>query len=149
MLPRVETNFYKLLGASVLHLLQQRVPDFYKALLQPGCVFYNSVDGRFTYAGAPSGRMRARFVVFPINAVGMPLTYRFIPTSSTSLRSWCSQIAATAKQKLPGLSRSAQHTSDSPLCERNSHETTTISHRVQVQISFGTIYNINQELANK
>jgi len=31
----------------------------------------------------------------------------------------------------------------------NSHETTTISHRVQVQFGFGTIYNINWELPNK
>ena len=62
-----------------------------------------------------SGRMRACFVVFPINAIEMPLTYRFIPTSSTNLRSWCPQIAATATQKLPGFSRSAQHTTDSLL----------------------------------
>ena len=57
----------------------------------------------------PSGRMRAYFV-FPMNAIEMPLTYRFIPTSSTNLRSWCPQIAATPTQKLPGFSRSAQHT---------------------------------------
>lgn len=63
----------------------------------------------------PSGRMRACFVVFPMNAIEMPLTYRFIPTSSTNLRSWCPQIAATATQKLPGFSRSAQHTTDSLL----------------------------------
>ena len=49
----METNFYKPLGASVLQLLQQRVPDLYKALLQPGCTFYYSVDDRFTYASAP------------------------------------------------------------------------------------------------
>ena len=58
----------------------------------------------------PSGRMRACFVLFPMNAIEMSLTYRFIPTSSTNLRSWCRQIAATATQKLPGFSRSAQHT---------------------------------------
>ena len=57
----------------------------------------------------PSGRMRACFV-FPMNAIEMPLTYRFIPTSSTNLRSWCPQIAATPTQKLPGFSRSAQRT---------------------------------------
>ena len=58
----------------------------------------------------PSGRMGACFVVFPMNAIEMPLTYRFIPTSSTNLRSWCPQIASTtATQKLPGFSRSDQH----------------------------------------
>ena len=93
-----------------------------------------------------SGRMRACFV-FPMNAIEIPLTYRFIPTSSTNLRSWCPQIA-TPTQKLPGFSRSAQRATDS-LLERNSHETTTISYRVQGQFSFGTIYNINQELSNK
>ena len=58
--------------------------------------------------------MRACFV-FPMNAIEMPLTYRFIPTSSTNLRSWCPQIAATPTQKLPGFSRSAQRTTDSLL----------------------------------
>ena len=62
----------------------------------------------------PSGRMRA-FFVFPMNAIEIPLTYRFIPTSSTNLRSWCPQIAATPTQKLPSFSRSAQHTTDSLL----------------------------------
>ena len=94
-----------------------------------------------------SGRMQACFVVFPMNVIEMPLTDRVILTSSTNLRSWCPQIAATAAQKLPGFSRSARL----PLtrCERNPHEKTTISHRVQVQFSFGTIYNINQEVSNK
>ena len=115
MLPRVESNFHKLLGASVLHLLQQRVPDLYKALLQPRCVFYNSVDHILLTRVPPRGRMRACFVVFPMNAIEMPLTYRFIPTSSANLRSWCPQIAATATQKLPGFSRSAQHSTDSLL----------------------------------
>ena len=49
----METNFCKPLGASVLQLLQQGVPDLYKALLQPGYTFYNSVDDRFTLASAP------------------------------------------------------------------------------------------------
>ena len=62
----------------------------------------------------PSGRMPACFV-FPMNAIEMPLTYRFIPTSSTNLRSWCPQIAATPTQKLPGFSRSAQRATDSLL----------------------------------
>ena len=53
VLPRVETNFYKPLGASVLHLLQQCDPDLYKALLQPGCAFYNSVDDSFYLRGCP------------------------------------------------------------------------------------------------
>ena len=57
----------------------------------------------------PSGRMGACFVVFPMNAIEMPLTYRSIPTSSTNLRSWCPQIAATTTQKLPGFNRSDQH----------------------------------------
>ena len=50
MLPQVETSFYKPLGASVLHLFQQRVRDLYKALFQAACTFYNSVDDRVTYA---------------------------------------------------------------------------------------------------
>ena len=53
VLARMETNFYKPMGASVLQLLQQRIPDLHKALLQPGCTFYNSVDDRFTYACVP------------------------------------------------------------------------------------------------
>ena len=50
----------------------------------------------------PGGRMQACFV-FPMNAIEMPLTYRFLPNSSTNLRSWCPQIAATATRKLPGF----------------------------------------------
>ena len=53
VLPRVETNYYKPLGASVLHLLQQCVPDLHKALLQPGCAFYNSVDDSFYLRECP------------------------------------------------------------------------------------------------
>ena len=50
VLPRVETSFYKPLGALVLYLFQQRVWDLYRALLQPACTFYiNSVDDRVTY----------------------------------------------------------------------------------------------------
>ena len=56
--------------------------------------------------------------MFCLNAVEMPLTYLFIPTSSTNLRSWCPQIAATATQKLPGFSRSAQHTTTDSLLAR-------------------------------
>ena len=57
MLSRVETSFYKPLGASLGHLLRQLVRDLYKALLQPACTFYNSVDDRVTctYASPPSG----------------------------------------------------------------------------------------------
>ena len=65
MLPRLETNFDKPLGASVLHLLQQRVPDLYKALLQPGCTFYNSVDDRFTHASAPKWTDASMFCRLP------------------------------------------------------------------------------------
>ena len=61
----METNFYKPLGASVLHLLQQRVPDLYKALLQPGCTFYNSVDDRFTYASASKWTDASMFCRLP------------------------------------------------------------------------------------
>ena len=50
MLPQVDTSFFKPLGASVLHLFQQRVRDLYKALLPAACTFYNSVEGRVTYA---------------------------------------------------------------------------------------------------
>ena len=55
MLSRVETSFYKPLGASLGHLLQQLVRDLYEALLQPACTFYNLVDDRIacTYASAP------------------------------------------------------------------------------------------------
>ena len=53
MLSRVETSFYKPLGASLRHLLRQLVRDLCKALLQPACTFYNSVDDRVTYASAP------------------------------------------------------------------------------------------------
>ena len=63
----------------------------------------------------PRVRIRECFVIFPMNAIEMPLTYRFIPTSSANLRSWCLQIAATATQKLSGFSRRAQHTTDSLL----------------------------------
>ena len=67
MLPRVETNFYKPLGASVLHLLQECVSDLYKALLQPGCAFYNSVDDSFyfKYASAPKWTDASMFCRLP------------------------------------------------------------------------------------
>ena len=55
-----------------------------------------------------SGRMRACFVVFPMNVIEVPLTYQFKLTSSTKLRSLCPQIPATATQKLPGFSLNAQ-----------------------------------------
>ena len=61
------------------------------------------------------GRMRACFVVFPMNVIEMPLTYQFIPISSPNLRSWCLLIAATATQKLPRFSLSAQHNLSLPL----------------------------------
>ena len=113
MLSRVETSFYKPLGASLGHLLRQLVRDLYKALLQPACTFYNSVDDRITCTlirECPQvGRMRACFVVFPMNVIEMPLTYQFIPTSSPNLRSWCLLIAATATQKLPRFILSFQH----------------------------------------
>ena len=146
MLPRVETSFFKPLWPSVLHLLQQSVPDLYKALLQPACTFYkyNSVDDRVTYASVPKWTDASMFCRLPMNVIEMPLTYQFKLTSATNLRSWCPQIAATATRKLPGFSHSAQF----PLTRCFVHEKTTISHRVQVQFSFGTIYNINQELSN-
>ena len=65
MLLRVETSFFNHLGASVLHLLQQSVPDLYKALLQPACTFYNSVDDRVTYASVPKWTDASKFCRLP------------------------------------------------------------------------------------
>ena len=67
MLPRVETSFFKPLGASILHLLQQSVPDLYKALLQPAYTFYknNSVDDRVTYASVPKWTDASMFCRLP------------------------------------------------------------------------------------
>ena len=62
-----------------------------------------------------SGRMQACFVVFPMNVIEMPLTYRFILTSSTNLSGRCPHIAAIATQKLPGFSRTTQVDTDSLL----------------------------------
>ena len=109
MLSQVETSFYKPLGASLGHLLRQLVRDLYKALLQPACTFYNSVDDMYLRERPQVGRMRACFVVFPMNVIEMPLTYQFIPTSSPNLRSWCLLIAATPTQKLSRFILSSQH----------------------------------------
>ena len=152
MLSRVETSFYKPLGASLGHLLRQLVRDLYKALLQPACTFYNSVDDMYLRERPQVGRMRACFVVFPMNVIEMPLTYQFIPTSSSL---W--EVGVFWSPLLPHksclvLSLALSITFSChwlAACERNPHEKTTISPRVQVQFSFGTIYNIKQELSNK
>ena len=66
MLSLVETSFYKPLGASLRHLLRQLVRDLYKALLQPACTFYNSVDDRVTFSRAPpSGTDASMFCRLP------------------------------------------------------------------------------------
>jgi len=147
-------------GALVLHLLHQRVQDLYEALLRPT---WTKIRWYRVRTGWPCLLTRVPPIeqvdehehVFPANLIEMPLTYRFIrfkPTNSTNLRSWCPQNTATATQKLSKFSLSAHHNViciDSPLASINSHKTTTISHRVQVQFGFGTKHNINWELSNK
>ena len=106
MLPRVETGFYKPLGALVLYLFQQRVRDLYKALLQPACYYILYKFGRWPcyLRVSSSGRMQACFVVFSMNVIEMPLLYRFILTSSTNLSGRCPQIAVITTQNM-GVAR--------------------------------------------
>ena len=145
MLSWVETSFNKPLGASLRHLSRQLVRDLCKALLQPACTFYNSVDDRVTYASAPKwdgcehvSKCRWRINSYPpalqtweVGVFWSPLLPHkscLVLALALSITFSCHWLAA---------------------CERNPHETTTISPRVQVQFSFGTIYYIKQELSNK
>ena len=152
MLPQVNTSFYKPLWASVLHLFQQRVRDLYKALVQAACTFYNSVDDRVTYASVLEYVDRCKHVLSSSRWMWSKCRWH-IDSYSPALQTWDVGVlrsplfCAIATQKLPGFSRTSYHWLAA--CEPNPHETTTISHRVQVQFSFGTIYNINLELSNK
>ena len=155
MLSRVETSFYKPLGASLGHLLRQLVRDLYKALLQPACTFYNSVDDRITctYASAPKWD-GCEHVLSSFRWMWSKCRWR-INSYPPALQTW--EVGVFWSPLLPHKSCLVLSLAFSitfschwlAACERNPHEKTTISPRVQVQFSFGTIYNIKQELSNK
>ena len=111
VLPRVQGNFHKPLATFSPTPAAATCSGFIQSTASATLCLMTVLLRRVP----PRGRMRACFVVFPMNAIEMLLTYRFIPTKSANLRSWCPQIAATATQNLSGFSRSAQHTTDSLL----------------------------------
>ena len=155
MLSRVETSFYKPLGASLGHLLRQLVRDLYKALLQPACTFYNSVDDRITCTCASAPKWDGcEHVLSSSRWMWSKCRWR-INSYPPALQTW--EVGVFWSPLLPHKSCLVLSLAFSitfschwlAACERNPHEKTTISPRVQVQFSFGTIYNIKQELSNK
>ena len=115
--------------------------------------FYNSVDDRVTYASAPKWD-GCEHVLSSSRWMWSKCRWR-INSYPPALQTW--EVGVFWSPLLPHKSclvlALALSTTFSchwlAACERDPHETTTISPRVQVQFSFGTIYNIKQELSNK
>ena len=78
------------------------------ALLQPACAFYYSVDDRITYASVLKWTDASMFCRLPDecdrNAFDVSIHAHQLPKLEKLVL-----IAATAKQKLPRFSLSAQH----------------------------------------